>query len=95
MSTYWNSDFDPVTVGVLTSAFDKAMIFLQGETELAGIDTQDAGRVLTVALTKLAENGERDPIRLANGAIAHLRQSEQIKRSVAHLKVMKFGQQQP
>ena len=93
MSTSCSSDFDPIATSVLTSAFDKAMIFLKGESELKRTDAQDVRRFLTAALMKLAENEERDPVRLAKGAIAHLRQREQIKRSFAHLKITKFEQQ--
>jgi hypothetical protein len=73
MSVTWTANLDPKIVDLVDSAFDKSWQFVRTDPELAHRDLRDMRARLTESLTRLAQNGERDVWRLANGAIGQLR----------------------
>jgi hypothetical protein len=74
------SSFDPITIGMLAAALDRAS--RQAATEAReAYDLRSARNVLAARIIDMANHGERDPARLALGALCHLRQTQQIKAS--------------
>jgi hypothetical protein len=73
MSVTWTANLDPKIVDLVDSAFDKSWQFVRTDPELAHRDLREMRARLTESLTRLAQNGERDVWRLANGAIGQLR----------------------
>jgi hypothetical protein len=68
-----NKALDPETADLVSAAFAKSWEFVRTDPELGHNDT-DAMRIrLSRHLESLAEYGERDVWRLANGAIGKLR----------------------
>jgi hypothetical protein len=73
MSVTWTANLDPNIVDLVDSAFDKSWQFVRTDHELAHRDLKEMRARLTESLTRLAQDGERDVWRLANGAIGQLR----------------------
>ncbi len=71
MST--NFAFEPETVEALVKAFDKSWSFISNDPLLATADPDLLRPRLAKYLMQLAAEGERDPLRLANGAIRRMR----------------------
>ena len=72
-----NNALDPETAGLVRAAFAKSWQFVTTDPEL-GHDDTDAMRIrLSRHLENLAKYGERDLLRLANGAIGKLRRERQ------------------
>jgi len=72
-----NHAFDPETADLVSAAFAKSWQFVRTDPEL-GHDNTDAMRIrLSRHLESLAKYGERDLLRLANGAIGKLRRERQ------------------
>jgi hypothetical protein len=55
------------------AAFEKSWQFVSTDPVLAHGDIEDLRTRLSMCLSRLAQNGERDIWRLANGAIGELR----------------------
>ncbi len=55
------------------TAFEKSWQFVSTDPVLAHGDIADLRSQLSLRLTRLAQNGERDVWRLANGAIGEMR----------------------
>jgi hypothetical protein len=55
------------------TAFEKSWQFVSTDPVLAQSDTEELRTRLSTRLRRLAQNGERDMWRLANGAICELR----------------------
>ena len=73
---------DPETADLVSAAFAKSWQFVRTDPEL-GHDDTDAMRIrLSRHLESLAKYGERDLLRLANGAIVKLRREGQADRRV-------------
>jgi sigma54-dependent transcription regulator len=73
MSVTWTANLDPKIIALVDTAFDKSWQFVRTDPELAHRDVREMRASLTESLTRLAQNGERDVWRLANGAIGQLR----------------------
>ena len=73
MSVTWTANLDPNIVDLIDSAFDKSWQFVRTDPELSHRDLKEMRARLTESLTRLAQDGERDVWRLANGAIGQLR----------------------
>jgi hypothetical protein len=73
MSVTWTANLDPNIVDLVDTAFDKSWQFVRTDPELAHRDLKEMRARLTESLTRLAQDGERDVWRLANGAIGQLR----------------------
>jgi hypothetical protein len=73
MSVAWTANLDPKIIALVDTAFDKSWQFVRTDPELAHRDVREMRASLTESLTRLAQNGERDVWRLANGAIGQLR----------------------
>jgi hypothetical protein len=73
MSVTWTANLDPNIVDLVDTAFDKSGQFVRTDPELAHRDLKEMRARLTESLTRLAQDGERDVWRLANGAIGQLR----------------------
>jgi hypothetical protein len=58
---------------LLHAAFEKSWQFVKTDPVLARDDIDELRRRLSKRLERLAQNGERDVWRLANGAIGELR----------------------
>jgi hypothetical protein len=72
-----NNILDPETADLVSAAFAKSWRFVSTDPEL-GYDDTDAMRTrLSSHLESLAKYGERDLLRLANGAIGKLRRERQ------------------
>ena len=68
---------DPVTAADLVSAaFDKSWQFVRTDPALAHSDMDEMRIRLSRRLMRLAQDGERDMLRLANGAIGQLRREQ-------------------
>src|ERR1044072_7029703 len=67
------ANLDPKIIALVDTAFDKSWQFVRTDPELAHRDVREMRASLTESLTRLAQNGERDVWRLANGAIGQLR----------------------
>ena len=77
-----NNELDPETVDLISAAFAKSWRFVSTDPQL-GHDDTDAMRIrLSRHLESLAKYGERDLLRLANGAIVKLRRERQADRRV-------------
>ena len=75
-----NNALNPETADLVSAAFAKSWEFVRTDPELGYSDT-DAMRIrLSRHLEFLAEHGERDVWRLANGAIGKLRRERGSKR---------------
>jgi ABC-type nitrate/sulfonate/bicarbonate transport system substrate-binding protein len=77
MST--NYAFEPETVEALVRAFDKSWSFISNDPLLATADLERLRRRLAKYLMQLAAEGERDPLRLGNGAIRRMRQEHSLE----------------
>ena len=71
MST--NYAFGPETVEALATAFHKSWSFISNDPHFATKDPVLLQRRLAECLMQLTGEGERDPLRLANGAIGRMR----------------------
>jgi len=58
---------------LVLAAFEKSWQFVRTDPVLAHGDSEELRTRLSRRLTRLAQNGERDVWRLANGAIGQLR----------------------
>jgi len=68
---------DPVSAADLVSAaFDKSWQFVRTDPALAHGDMGEMRIRLSRRLMRLAQDGERDVLRLANGAIGQLRREQ-------------------
>ena len=77
-----NNEVDLETADLVSAAFAKSWGFVSTDPEL-GYDDTDAMRIrLSRHLESLAKYGERDLLRLANGAIVRLRRERQADRRV-------------
>ena len=65
--------FQPETVEALASAFQMSWQFLSRDPHFAAVSEVPLQHELSLCLFDLAADGERDPLRLANGAIFGLR----------------------
>jgi hypothetical protein len=69
---------DPETAADLVSAaFNKSWQFVRTDPALAHSDMDEMRIRLSKRLRRLAQDGERDVLRLANGAIGQLRREQQ------------------
>jgi hypothetical protein len=68
-----DATLDPEIADLVRSAFDKSWQFVKTDPQLAHADMDEIRTRLSNRLTRLASNGERDLLRLANGAIGELR----------------------
>ena len=71
MST--NFAFEPEMVEALAAAFRKSWSFISSDPQFSGENPALLQRQLAGYLMQLAENGEHDPLRLANSAIYRIR----------------------
>jgi hypothetical protein len=67
MRGFYNSSFDPQTLVLLESAFDEAWLTLKSNGNTTVKPDELARSVL-----RLATEGERDPVRLHDGALESL-----------------------
>jgi hypothetical protein len=67
------ASLDPEVADLVDAAFVKSWQFVRADPELAHNDRDELRARLAWSLTRLAQNGERDMWRLANGAIGQLR----------------------
>jgi hypothetical protein len=83
---YWivpcGNELDPETADLVSAAFAKSWRFVSTDPELAYDDTEAMRIRLSKHLESLAKYGERDLLRLANGAIVKLRRERQADRRV-------------
>jgi hypothetical protein len=63
------ASFDPEVAELVDAAFVKSWQFVRTDPELAHNDRDELRAGLAKSLTRLAENGERDLWRLANGQL--------------------------
>jgi hypothetical protein len=77
--------FDDETVKLINLALGRAQAFASADPILQETHKADTEFELRGAVSMLVKRGERDVVKLANGAIARLREREQIRRSVAAL----------
>ena len=73
MTVTWDPNLDPKIADLIDVAFDKSWQFVRTDPELAHRDLREMRARLTESLRRLAQGGERDVWRLANGAIGQLR----------------------
>jgi hypothetical protein len=66
---------DPDTIKVMDEAFSLALRFLRSDPILAEIDQTILGDTLARELLFSVKTGERNPRRLADGAVAVVRQA--------------------
>jgi hypothetical protein len=71
MST--NYAFKPEMVKALATAFSKSWSFISGDPRFATENPMLLQRELSACLMQLAAEGEKNPLRLANGAITRIR----------------------
>jgi hypothetical protein len=64
---------DPDTADLISAAFDKSWQFVSTDPALAHSDMDEMRTQLASRLMRLAHDGERDLLRLANDAIGQLR----------------------
>jgi hypothetical protein len=69
--------FDPDATNILTAAFDTAWQMLKTSGSVLAADYRAARtrELLAKRIIEVAREGERDPIRLADDALAHLANS--------------------
>lgn len=67
-------NFDPTTTSILTKAYDKAAAFADSDQKLKDVPAEMIHTSLARYISKTARRGEHNWCRLANGAIAQLRQ---------------------
>lgn len=69
-----NTAFDPDTITLLASAFDTAWDTVKKSGNPLAVDDQAAStrERLAKRIIEMGKEGERDPQRLADGALAHL-----------------------
>jgi hypothetical protein len=67
------ASLDPEVAELVDAAFVKSWQFVRTDPELAHNDRDELRTRLAWSLARLAQNGERDLWRLANGAIGQLR----------------------
>jgi hypothetical protein len=73
MTVTWDANLDPKIADLIDVAFEKSWQFVRTDPELAHRDLREMRARLTESLRRLAQSGERDVWRLANGAIGQLR----------------------
>lgn len=73
MAAIWDADLDPGIADLVDAAFDKSWQFVRTDPQLAHRDRDEMRNRLAQNLARLAQDGERDLWRLANGAIGELR----------------------
>ena len=73
MTVTWDPNLDPKIDDLIDVAFEKSWPFVRTDPALAHRDLREMRARLTESLRRLAQNGERDVWRLANGAIGQLR----------------------
>jgi hypothetical protein len=81
MST--NYAFGPEAVEALAAAFRKSWSFISNDPHFATKDPVLLQRRLAECLMQLAEEGEQDPLRLANGAIGRIRHKHSLKAALS------------
>ncbi len=66
--------FDPEATNILSAAFDTAWLTLRTSGDVLAADYRAASTrdLLAKRIIETARQGERDPIRLADDALAHL-----------------------
>jgi hypothetical protein len=67
---------NPETADLVSAAFDKSWQFVRTDPALAHSDMDEMRIRLSRRLMRLAQDGERDMLRLANGAIGQLRREQ-------------------
>src|ERR1700730_2855317 len=75
-----NYGFDPEAVEALATAFHKSWSFISNDPLFAKRDPKLLQRRLAQYLMQLAVEGERSPLRLANGAISRMRHEHSLGR---------------
>ena len=74
MSNYWDRSFEPEEIKVLSAAFERAWIFIEKSGGLEMDAPEYCRSCLATHIMAIARTGEKDPLRLANGAIHRYRQ---------------------
>jgi hypothetical protein len=69
---------NPETADLVSAAFDKSWQFVRTDPALAHSDMDEMRIRLSRRLMRLAQDGERDMLRLANGAIGQLRREQRV-----------------
>lgn len=87
---HWDTAFDQADIDLLGSAFAKACQLVANDRVLSALDPSDVRKGLARSIMAMESEGERNPARLADLAIARLRQREQVARS-AHNVAAKSG----
>ena len=77
MST--NYAFDPEAVEALAAAFEKSWSFISNDPLFAKEDSRLLQRSLAQYLMQLTVEGDRNPFRLANGAIGRMRHEHSLE----------------
>jgi hypothetical protein len=67
---------NPETADLVSAAFDKSWQFVRTDPALAHSDMDEMRIRLSRRLMRLAQDGERDMLRLANDAIGQLRREQ-------------------
>jgi len=75
-----NHTVDAETADLVSAAFAKSWQFVRTDPELGHDDSEGMRIRLSRHLESLAKYGERDLLRLANGAIGKLRREQQADR---------------
>jgi hypothetical protein len=73
-----NLALDSEVSALVITAFDKSWQFVRTDPELAHNDMDEMRARLSRHITRLAQSGERDLWRLANGAIGQLRRERSV-----------------
>jgi hypothetical protein len=73
-----NETLDRETAELVSAAFEKSWAFVATDPKLADDDMEAMRARLSRHLRSLAENGERNLWRLANGAIGELRRDRRV-----------------
>jgi hypothetical protein len=74
MSIYWDNSFEPEEIQVLSAAFERAWTFIEKSGGLEMDAPEFCRSCLATHVMAIAQAGEKDPTRLANGAIERYRQ---------------------
>lgn len=74
MSIYWDNSFEPEEIQVLSAAFERAWTFIEKSGDLEMDAPEYYRSCLATHVMAIARTGEKDPSRLANGAIRRYRQ---------------------
>jgi hypothetical protein len=77
--------FDQAGIEILSTAFRSAWLFVERDAALRDMAPDNARPLLARRIIVQALQGEGNPTRLANDAIAWLREREQMRRSALRL----------